>query len=241
MRRGYVVYSAVAYAAFGVSLVWAVLFLTGVGGPPRVDRGSPAPLLPAVVVDVALLLLFAAQHSVMARAATKSWMRRMVPPAAERSTFVLAASAMLLLLFAAWRPLTGVLWSLSGPAEVLVAGLSWAGWAALVASTFMIDHLDLFGLRQGWSGFRGRAYEEPRFQTRWFYRWVRHPMMSSFVVIFWAVPRMTAGHLLFSMAGTAYIAVGVWFEERDLRRAIPEYGDYARRAGAFVPRPARSA
>jgi protein-S-isoprenylcysteine O-methyltransferase Ste14 len=238
-RLGYLVYSAAAYATFAISLAWAVLFLTGLREPPLVDSGRPASALPALTVDATLLGLFALQHSLMSRRATKRLLGRLIPGAAERSTFVLAASAVLLLLFWAWLPLPRVLWQLEGPAAAIVGALGWAGWSALVAATFMIDHLDLFGLRQGWRAFRNRGYAGPRFQTHWFYRWVRHPLMTSFLVIFWAVPRMTVGHALFSLGATAYIAVGIWFEERDLRRVIPEYADYQREVGALFPRPVR--
>lgn len=241
MRIASAVYSLVAYALFGVALVWAVLFLTGVGGPPLIDQRTAGPLAPALAIDLELLLLLALQHTVMARPGFKTRLARVLPASAERSTFVLAASAVLLLLFVAWRPLPGVVWTATGAPAVILELVGWAGWLALVASTFMIDHLDLFGLRQGWAAFRRATYRAPKFQTRWFYRWVRHPLMTSFLVIFWAVPRLTAGHALFSVAATAYVLVGIWFEERDLARSIPEYAEYRRRVGGLVPRPARSA
>ncbi len=236
MRAAALAYSLAAYAAFGVALVWAVLFLTGAGGPPLVDSGPAAAAPVAILVDLGLLLLFALQHTVMARPASKRWMMRLLPPAAERSTFVLAASAALLLLFWQWRPLPGRLWEVNGAPGLAILGVAWLGWAGVVASTFMIDHWDLFGLRQGWAAFRDQAYAGPRFRTRWFYRWVRHPLMTSFLVVFWAVPRMTAGHALFSAAATAYILVGIWFEERELLRSIPEYAAYRRSVGRLFPR-----
>ena len=241
MRLASAVYSLAAYAVFGIALVGAVLFLTGIGRPPLIDHGSSGPVAPALAIDLGLLLLFALQHTVMARTGFKARLARLLPPSAERSTFVLAASAVLLLLFAAWRPLPGVVWSATGTPALILGLVGWAGWLALVASTFMIDHLDLFGLRQGWAAFRRETYRAPRFQARWFYRWVRHPLMTSFLVVFWAVPRLTAGHALFSAAATAYVLVGIWFEERDLARTIPEYADYRRRVGGLIPRPARSA
>jgi len=230
------VFSVVAYAVFGLALVWAVLFLTGVGGAPWVDRGTPEPAAVAAIVDLALLALFALQHSVMARGSFKRRLSQILPQPAERSLFVLAASLVLIALFGFWRPLPGQVWNAPGAAGGALVVIAWGGWIGLVASTFMIDHLDLFGLRQGWRAFRRREYGGPPFQTRWFYRWVRHPLMTSFLVIFWAVPRMTVGHLLFSAAGSGYILVGTWLEERDLTRAIPEYADYRRRAGRLVPR-----
>lgn len=235
-RVALLAFGILCYAVFGVALVWAVLFLTGAGGSPLVDSGPAAAPAAAVLVDVALLGLFAVQHSVMARGFAKRAIARLVPSAAGRSTYVLAASLTLLLLFWQWRPLGAELWKASGVLGGLLTAAGWLGWLALVASTFMIDHLDLFGLRQPWQAFRRREYSEPRFQTRWFYRLVRHPLMTSFLVVFWAVPRMTAGHLLFSVAATGYVLVGTWFEERDLLSALPEYADYRRRVGRLLPR-----
>lgn len=236
MRPAHLAFSVLAYAIFGVALVWAVLFLTGAGSAPLVDRGPAGSGAAALPVDLGLLAIFAAQHSVMARPGFKRALARILPPSAERSLFVLAASLVLLLLFRFWRPIPRPLWVLPGWAGVAVGIAGWAGWAALIASTFMIDHLDLFGLRQGWQRFRGRSYSGPRFQTRWFYRWVRHPLMTSFLVIFWAAPRMTFGHALFAVAASGYILVGTWFEERDLVRSIPEYPAYRRRVGGLLPR-----
>jgi len=236
-RPAYLAFGAFAYLLFGVALVWAALFLTGVAGAPLVDRGPAAPAAVAAAIDVALLGLFAVQHSVMARPAFKRALARALPAGAERSLFVLAASVVLLVLFSQWRPLPAVVWSLGGSAGAAVVVAAWAGWLLLVASTWMIDHFDLFGLRQAWLAFRRRPYSGPPFQTRWLYAWVRHPIMSAFLVIFWAVPRMTAGHLLFSVMATGYVFVGTWFEERDLVRAVPEYAGYRRRVGGFLPRP----
>lgn len=236
MRRAVLAFSLVSYGAFGVALVWSVLFLTGAGRGPLVDSGRAAAPAFAVAVDLALLGLFAAQHSVMARGQFKRRLSAVVPAAAERSTYVLAASLVLLLLYRSWLPLPAVVWAASGPLGAVLALAGWFGWAALIASTFMIDHAELFGLRQAWRAFRARAYAGSEFQTRWFYRWVRHPLMTSFLIIFWAAPRMTVGHALFSAAGTAYILVGTWFEERDLRLALPEYARYARTVGRFWPR-----
>ena len=236
MRIAHLAFSVLAYAIFGVALVWAVLFLTGAGSAPLVDKGVRGPVAAALLTDVGLLAVFAVQHTVMARAGFKRALARILPPSAERSLFVLAASLALLLLFWLWRPIPQPLWMVGGWAGLALGAVGWAGWAGLIASTFMIDHLDLFGLRQGWLRFRRRPYSAPRFQTRWFYRWVRHPLMTSFLVIFWAVPKMTVGHALFALAATGYILVGTWFEERDLVRSIPEYPAYRRQVGRLVPR-----
>jgi methanethiol S-methyltransferase len=233
----YLAYGLVAYLVFGASLLWAVLFIGGFGPLPTVDRGPAAPAAVAVLIDLLLLGLFAVQHTVMARPAFKRLESRLLPPGAERSTFVLAASLLLLLLFWWWRPLPATVWDVHDP---LWAGLIWAvygfGWLFLLASTFMIDHLDLFGLRQSWQAARRRASVSPEFRIAWLYAWIRHPIMTGFLVLFWATPRMTAGHLLFAGAASAYILVGVWFEERDLLRAIPEYADYRRQVGGLLPR-----
>ena len=237
-RPGYLAYGILAYLVFGAALAWAVPFIGGFGPLPTVDGGGArTPLLLAVGIDLALLGLFAAQHTVMARPAFKRWEARLLPAGSERSTFVLAASLLMLLLFWQWRPLPGIAWDLRDPLAggLLRAGYAF-GWLFLVGSTFMIDHLDLFGLRQAWRAARRRASQPPAFKTAWLYAWIRHPIMTGFLVLFWSAPRMTAGHLLFAGAATAYVLVGTWFEERDLVRTIPEYAAYRAGVGAFVPR-----
>ena len=231
------VYAAMAYTAFVAATLWAIGFLADWRGLPAVDGHDSLPAWAALVIDAAALLAFAVQHSVMARAGFKRRLARLLPPAAERSTFVLAASVALLALFWQWRPLPAVVWQVGAqPWAALIWAVYAAGWLLAVASTFMIDHLDFLGLRQaGWRGGR-EAYEPPRFTERLLYRLVRHPMMLGLVVAFWAAPVMTAGHLLFALASTGYITVGVRFEERDLRRQLGDaYRDYAGRVPAFVP------
>ena len=238
MRSTYAVFGAACYAAFAVTLLWAAAFIAPLplGWLPTIDHGPAAPVPAAVAIDLGVLALFAVQHTVMARPAFKSRWRALVPDGAERSVFVLAASAVLLLTFWQWRPLPAVVWETHG---VLAAAL-WcaytAGWLIVIASTFMIDHLELFGLRQSLAAARGGTTVSKGFTTNWLYRWVRHPLMSGFLVVFWAAPRMTAGHLLFAAVASAYIAIGIWFEERDSLRAIPEYAAYRRRVGSVVPR-----
>jgi len=234
-RIAYLAFSVVAYAAFGVSLVWAFVFLTGAGRTPLVDSGRPTPPALALAADLGLLSLFAISHSVLARPAVKGAVSRVLPRAAERSLYVLVAAFVLLLLFWEWRPLPATTWSVGGVGAGVLAFIAWSGWAGVLASSFMIDHLDLFGLRQGWHRFRERPYAGPAFQARWFYRWVRHPMMTCFLVIFWAVPHMTVGHLLFSVAASGYILVGTRLEERDLLRELPEYAGYRVAVGGLVP------
>lgn len=226
-------YAVLAYVLFLATLLYVVGWLAGVV-PQGVDEGPSAAAWVAVLVDVALLSTFAVQHSVMARPWFKRAWTRVVPGAAERATYVLLSSAAVLLLVWQWRPLGGQVWHVGGePWRALVWVLYGAGWLVVVASTFMIGHVDLFGLKQA---VRGSRYEEPGFHTPGFYALVRHPIMSGFVLAFWATPDMTAGHLLFAAATTAYIVVAVRLEEHDLRAHLGrEYTAYAARVPRFVP------
>jgi protein-S-isoprenylcysteine O-methyltransferase Ste14 len=234
LLRGYAV---LAYASFVAAVAWAIIFLADVRVAPTVDRSGGLPAWAAALTDLALLGLFAIQHSVMPRRGFKRRLAARLPSAAERSTYVLTSSVILLVLFWQWQPLPAEIWRVSAQPW---AGLIWAlctlGWAVAVASTFLVDHLDFLGLKQaGWRG-DGQPYEPPSFTTRWFYRCVRHPMMSGLIVAFWATPSMTVGHLLFATAATGYIVVGIRFEERDLRRDLgATYERYAERVPALVP------
>jgi methanethiol S-methyltransferase len=235
------VYSAFAYLAFAASTAWAIAFLADLRTVPIIDGATSGPAWLAVLVDSGLLLLFALQHSVMARSGVKRRMARVVPAAIERSTYVLSTSLCLGLMFWQWRALPASIWRVDAqPWVALLWGICAVGWVIALGSTFMIDHLDFLGLRQGGWARRG-ADNSPSFAERWMYAWLRHPMMLGLLVAFWATPSMTAGHLLFAVAASGYIGVGVRFEERDLRRQLgDEYGDYARRVPRFVPRPPRS-
>jgi methanethiol S-methyltransferase len=234
------VYSALAYLAFAVSATWAIAFLADLRTVPVIDDTPSGPAWLAVLVDSGLLLVFALQHSVMARAGVKRRMARVVPAAIERSTYVLSTSLCLGLMFWQWRGLPGSIWRVDGqPGMALLWGICAVGWVIALGSTFMIDHLDFVGLRQG--GWRGGPTSSS-FAERWMYAWLRHPMMLGLLVAFWATPSMTTGHLLFAVAASAYIAVGVRFEERDLHRQLGDvYDEYARRVPRFVPRYPRSA
>lgn len=233
-----VAYAGTAYLAFVGVLAYAVLFLADVVVPRTVDRGGPhAGALAAVVTDAALLGLFAAQHSVMARPAVKARLRRLVPSHVERSTYVLLTSTALALAFWQWRPVPAVVWDVDGASgRDLLRALYVAGWVMVVGMTFAIDHLDLLGLRQVGRRLRGLAPASPGFRLPWPHRLVRHPMMVGFFPAFLAAPTMTAGHLLFAGLGCAYILVGVRLEERDLSGSLPGYAGYAAATPRFVPR-----
>ena len=232
------VYAAAVYLFFLGVLGYAAGFFAGLGVPTGIDRGVHAAVPAAVGIDLLLLLLFAVQHTVMARPWFKRRWTRIVPEPAERASFVLAASLVLALAFWLWRPIGGTVWSLSGPG----AGALWAGyavgWAIAVGSTFLVSHFDLLGLRQGWLHARGVRYSPPPFIERGVYGRIRHPLMAGFVVVFWSAPVMTAGHLLFAATATGYILVGIAFEEHDLIQSLGDtYAAYRARVPALIPRP----
>ncbi len=235
-------YAAACYLLFLVVFVYAIGFVAGIGVPKDIDDGAVGPLLPSLFVNTALLLLFAAQHSVMARPAFKRWWTRFVPPVVERSTYVLASSLALALLFWQWRPLPAPVWDVQAPwGRVALLALAACGWLLVLASTFLINHFELFGLRQAWR--HGRPAIDTPFVTRAFYRIVRHPLMLGFLVAFWAAPTMSAGHLLFAVATTGYILFAVKvLEERDLVAQFGDtYRDYQRRVPLLLPWPRRRA
>lgn len=243
MRRAlYFLYGLLAYGVFLGAFLYAIPFVGGFLVPRTVDAGGPtgSPLM-AVAVNSAVLLLFALQHSVMARPGFKRWWTRFVPKPIERSTYVLLASLALVLVFVAWRPMPGILWDFehAGVRAVLwtVFGI---GWGIVFLSTVMIGHADLFGVAQVWRELQGDRAPADRLRMPGFYRMVRHPIMTGFLIAFWATPTMTVGHLLFAVATTSYILLGVWLEERDLMaRFGAAYAAYRRRTPTFFPRIAR--
>ena len=212
-------YSLVAYAAFVASFLYLMGFVGNVWVPRSVDVGPEAPILIALAGNVGVIALFGVQHTLMARAWFKERLTRIIPRAAERSTYVLASSIVLFLMYWWWRPVPTELWRIEQPAGALVINLLfWAGWTIASISTWMISHFHLFGLRQAWTNLRRTVDQEPGFCTPLLYAFVRHPLLTGLLVAFWATPVMTAGHLLFSLIMTSYILVGVWFEEKDLIR-----------------------
>jgi protein-S-isoprenylcysteine O-methyltransferase Ste14 len=230
-------YGILCYGLFFVTSLYAVGFIGGFLTPTRLDDPRQDALAVALAIDGALLALFAVQHSGMARPAFKRWLTRFVPATAERSTYVLLSSAALLVLFWQWRPLGGVVWDVPGEVgRAVVYALFAIGWLIVLATTFLINHFDLFGLRQVWLAFRGRPYTQLRFATPWPYRLVRHPLYIGWLTVFWAAPTMTAAHLLFAVGMTAYILAAIRWEERDLVAAHPEYATYRRKVPMLLPR-----
>jgi protein-S-isoprenylcysteine O-methyltransferase Ste14 len=231
------IYAVISYLVFLTSFLWAVCFVGDFLVPKTINSGVPSPVVPSLVINVLLLGLFAVQHSVMARPGFKATWTRVIPASMERSTYVLLASVILLLLFGLWQPLPAVVWSIDSEwARMVVRGVFWAGWLIVLLSTFMIDHFDLFGLRQAYLQLVGSPYTRVLFTERWLYGLVRHPIMLGFLIAFWATPTMTQGHLLFAIACTGYIFGGLWFEERDLlAHHGAEFESYRRRVPMIVP------
>ncbi len=241
-------YGVAAYVMFLVVFLYLIGFVADadfmVGSVhvvgKSIDRGGLGDgtlTVTAVVIDVALLGLFAIQHSIMAREGFKRRWTRVVPPSAERSTYVLASNICLIILVAAWYPMTHDIWRVTAqPWRAVLTATALVGWTIALLSTLLIDHFDLFGLRQVFARLRGRRPVEHTFSTPLFYRAVRHPLYLGFLIAFWATPRMTLGHLLFAVVATGYILVAVRFEERDLIRLFGEqYRDYRRRVPMLIP------
>ncbi len=238
-RAGTMIYSVVCYAVSVAVLLYAVGFIGGFATPTLLDGAPVRPLGEALAIDLGLLAVFALQHSGMARPAFKRWWTGIVPEAAERSTYVLVSSLALVVLFVLWRPLGGVVWRVpeESGAWTVVVGLYLAGWVLLLYSTFLIDHFDLFGLKQGWRKLTGKAYQPPQFHTPSLYNLVRHPLYIGWLTIFWAAPVMTSAHLLFAVVTTAYILVAIRLEERDLVDAFGQtYLDYRQNTPMLIPR-----
>ena len=230
-------YGTFSYLIFLGTFLYAIGFIGNFAVPRTLDGPATRPLAIGLAIDVALLTLFAVQHSVMARKWFKEWWTKIVPKPIERSTYVLFSSLALILLFTFWQPLGGIVWSVEDPTGRLVLrGLFAFGWALVLVSTFLINHFDLFGLRQVWLNLLGRPYNALQFGTPGPYRLVRHPLYVGWLFAFWMTPVMTLAHLLFSVATTAYILLAIQFEERDLVREHGEsYKEYRRSVPMLLP------
>ena len=237
----FLLYGVVCYAIFFVTFLYAIGFVNNLYVPKSVDTGYQGGTSYAWMVDILLLSLFALQHSIMARKGFKKWWTKIIPEPIERSTYVLFASASLILLFAYWRPLPGVIWDvrnnlLSG----LLTGLYFFGWFIVLFGTFLINHFNLFGLQQVYHNLNGSEPATSRFVTPMLYKFVRHPIMLGFIIAFWSTVRMTSGHLLFSVATTAYILIAIRLEERDMVAMYgADYKRYQEEVSQIVPIPRR--
>ena len=231
-------YGVVSYVVFLIAFLYAIGFVGNLVVPKGIDTGTESDMTMSIVINLLLLSLFAIQHTIMARPAFKKKWTTIISPAIERSTFVLLSSLILLLLFWQWRPMTGMVWEVQNPLFVkILTGLFYLGWVIVLLSTFMINHFHLFGLDQVFNNLKSQPPTGLEFKENFFYKFVRHPIMTGFIIAFWATPVMTTGHLLFAAVTTAYIFVGVkHFEEKDLRNEIGEpYVSYQKRVPMLFP------
>ncbi len=232
------IYGICVYVIFLATFVYSIGFVGNIGVPKSIDSGAQGPVIASFVINLALLSVFALQHSIMARPAFKRVWTKLIPKAAERSTYILMTCAALIAIFVFWKPLLAPIWDVGNTMfGTALLALFWAGWFVVLAATFMIDHFDLFGLKQIYANLKRRPATEPGFLKLGFYRLVRHPIMTGFLIAFWATPEMTVGHLLFALVTTGYIVIAVLhLEERDLVAQIgDDYLAYQREVPAFVP------
>jgi methanethiol S-methyltransferase len=235
-RLAIFLYGIACYAVFFGTFLYAIGFIGNLWVPKSIDSPRDVALGTALLVNLGLLGLFAVQHSVMARPAFKRVWTRIIPEPAERSTYVLFSSLALIVLFWFWQPMGGVVWNVTSDAGIkAMYAIFAAGWLLLLYVTFLIDHFDLFGLRQVWLQLVGKPFTPITFKTPWLYRQVRHPLYVGWLMIFWATPTMTVAHLVFAIMTTAYILVAIQFEERDLIAVHPEYAEYKRNVPSLIP------
>jgi protein-S-isoprenylcysteine O-methyltransferase Ste14 len=236
-RNAALVYGAVSYSIFFVTFLYLIGWVTNLVVPVSIDSGAPGNPFVAVAVDLALVAVFGLQHSVMARPGFKKALTRVVPQPIERATYVLASSAAVVLLFAAWQPIPAALWQAEGAVAVALQAGALLGFGIVLYSTFLIDHFDLFGLRQVFLAWRGRPYTEKRFVTPQLYRFIRHPLYVGWMIAFWSAPSLSVGHALFAAAMTVYVGIAIGYEERDLLAALGEpYQRWRAATPMFLPR-----
>ena len=237
-RAAAFVYGVLAYVMFLGAILYSIGFVANLMILPKtIDSGAPGPVMPSIAINTILLGIFAIQHSVMARRGFKAWWTRFVPPVVERSTYVLFANLALILLLWKWQPLPELVWHVENPvAAAALVALSLLGWGMVFLSTFLINHFDLFGLKQVIDNLRAMQIEDPQFRTPLLYKFVRHPLYLGFIIAFWAAPEMTVGHLFFAIATTGYIFIGLLLEERDMVAMFGQtYVNYQRRVSMIVP------
>lgn len=232
------IYGILAYCVFLIAFLYAIGFVGNIIVPKSIDSGAETTLLSSILINVIVLSIFALQHSIMARPAFKKWFTTIISPAMERSTYILLSSLSLLLIYWQWQSITTIVWEAENEIVILILrGIFFLGWLIVLLSTFMINHFELFGLAQIFDNLKNRQTPNPKFQTNYLYKIVRHPIMLGFIIAFWATPSMTVGHLLFSLVTTIYILIAVKFlEEKDLRKSIGEkYETYQKEVPMVIP------
>lgn len=231
-------YGIAAYFVFLIAFLYAIGFVGNIIVPKSIDSGTETTLFTSLFINVILLSVFALQHSIMARPAFKKWFTTIISPAMERSTYILLSSLALILIYWQWQPITTIVWEAENKITInVLTGIFFLGWLIVLLSTFMINHFELFGLAQIFDNLKNRQTPNPKFQTNYLYKIVRHPIMLGFIIAFWATPTMTVGHLLFTTVTTIYILIAIkYLEEKDLRKFIGEkYETYQKEVPMIVP------
>ncbi|MCZ6836968.1 MAG: isoprenylcysteine carboxylmethyltransferase family protein [Planctomycetota bacterium] len=235
-RFAMLTYGVVSYALFFAVFCYAYGWVGNILVPLSIDSAPAVPLGAALLVNVALLAIFAIQHSVMARPTFKKWWTTIIPEASERSTYVLISSVLMIVMFWLWQPMGGVIWEVQNTvARGVLLGIFTSGWVLILLSSFSINHFDLFGLRQVWLYFQGKPYTQLKFDVPILYKFVRHPLYVGWLLAFWMTPKMTVAHLVFAIVTTLYILVAIQLEERNLEDALPGYSDYKKRTPMLIP------